>query len=231
MPDEAQLAAPRSTATARLPALIISGLFHPLLMPTYIFLLLVGVNPYLFGTSDLGEPRAMSNLILIFLDTFVIPVVAVILMVKLNMISSVMMEEKSERIGPLLLVMVLYFWIFYNFSQSSQTPTLFTSFLLGVIIALVAAFVINLLDKISLHATGMGGLLAVSLILLGVYDAGSIRIGTLEIGLSLVVVVVTLLAGVVGSARLALNAHHPMQLYAGYMVGFVAQFAALKFYL
>ena len=213
-----------------LPALVISGLFHPLLAPTYIFLLVVGVNPYLFGTSDLGEPRAMNHLVLIFLDTFVIPVVAVFIMVKLNMVKSVMMHEKSERIGPLLLVMVLYFWIFYNFSQSSQIPTIFKSFLLGVAIALVMAFVINLVDKISLHATAMGGLVGVTLILLGLFGTSGLTIGGLTIGLPLVVIVTVLISGLVGTARLTLGAHRPLQLYAGYLLGCVAQLVALKYY-
>ncbi len=228
MSAEAQHA--EAPASTNYPALIISGLFHPLLVPTYIFLILAGVNPYLFGTSDLGEPRAMSNLVLIFLDTFVIPVVAVLIMVKLNMVSSLMMEEKSERIGPLLLVMVLYFWIFYNFSQSNQTPTIFTSFLLGVVIALVASFVINLLDKISLHAVGMGGLVAVAVIMLALFGPNGIGIGGVTIGLPLLLIVVVLVAGLVGTARLALGAHDRMQLFAGYLLGFVAQFVALKFY-
>ncbi|MCP9237507.1 hypothetical protein [Lewinella sp. JB7] len=227
MPEEAQrLAAP----VRNLPALLVSVVFHPLLVPTYIFLILVGVNPYLFGTSDLGEPRAMSNLILIFLDTFVIPMVAVVIMAKLNMINSIMMHEKSERIGPLLLVMVLYFWIFWNFSKSNQTPTIFTSFLLGVVIALVASFVINLLDKISLHATGMGGLVAVALITLGLFGSNGLTVGSWNIGLPLLVIFTVVAAGLVGSARLALGSHNRMQLYAGYLLGFVAQFVALKFY-
>lgn len=212
------------------PALVVSGLFHPLLIPTYSFLILVGVNPYLFGTSDLGEPRTMSKLILIFLDTFVIPVVAVFIMAKLNMINSIMMHEKSERIGPLLLVMVLYFWVYWNFNNSNQMPTIYSSFLLGVVIALVLVFVINLLDKISMHAAGMGGLAAVCLIMLGLFGPNGMEIGALTIGLPLVVALSLFLAGVVGSARLALGGHTPMQLYAGYMVGFVAQFVALKFY-
>ena len=217
-------------ARRNLPALLISGLFHPLLIPTYIFLLLVGVNPYLFGTTDLGESRAMSKLILIFLDTFVIPVVAVFIMVRLNMISSLMMREKSERIGPLLLVMVLYFWIYWNFNQSNQTPTIFSAFLLGVIISLVVAFVINLLDKISLHATGMGGLVAVCLILLVLFGDSGIALGSLTLGLPLLLLLAVLLAGAVGAARLALGAHDRLQLYVGYSLGFVAQFAALKVY-
>ncbi|PPK84659.1 hypothetical protein CLV84_3821 [Neolewinella xylanilytica] len=226
----ADIQVPELSSSRHWPALAISGLFHPLLIPTYSFLILAGVNPYLFGTSDLGEPKAMSHLILIFLDTFVIPVIAVLIMAKLNMINSVMMHEKSERIGPLLLVMVLYFWIFWNFNKSSQTPTIFSSFLLGVVIALILVFVINLVDKISLHATGMGGLLGVCIIMLGLFGPNGIAIGSLTLGLPLLVATVLIIAGLVGSARLALGGHSPMQLYAGYMVGFVAQFVALKFY-
>ena len=228
MSADAQL--PSAAVHRNWPALLVSGLFHPLLVPTYSFLILVGVNPYLFGSSDLGEPRTMSKLILIFLDTFFIPVIAVFIMSRLNMINSIMMEEKSERIGPLLLVMVLYFWIFWNFNNSNDTPTIFSSFLLGVVIALILVFVINLVDKISLHATGMGGLVGVCVILLGLFGPNGITLGALTFGLPLVVALSILLAGLVGSARLALNGHTPMQLYAGYMVGFVAQFVALKFY-
>lgn len=230
MPDETPLAAAAPAAPRNYPALFLSGVFHPLLLPTYIFLLLVAVNPYLFGTADLSAPRTMSSLVLIFLDTFVIPVVAVFIMVKLNMIGSVMMHEKSERIGPLLLVMVLYFWIYYNFSQGNQMPAIFNSCLLGVVIALVGAFVINLVDKISLHATGMGGLVTICIILLLLFPGGGISIGSLILNLPLLVVVAVLFAGLVGSARLALGAHDRMQLYAGYLLGCIAQLVALKFY-
>ena len=221
---------PESSPSRNWPALAISGIFHPLLIPTYSFLILAGVNPYLFGTPDLGEPKAMGHLLLIFLNTFIIPTVAVWIMLKLNMINSLMMHEKSERIGPLLLVMVLYFWIYWNFHNSNQTPTIFSSFLLGVVIALVLDFIINLVDKISLHATGMGGLVGVCVIMLGLFGPNGIAIGSLTLGLPLLVAFSLFLAGLVGSARLALGGHTPMQLYAGYMVGFVAQFVALKFY-
>ncbi|MEM9929978.1 MAG: hypothetical protein AAF840_09180, partial [Bacteroidota bacterium] len=131
-------------------ALILSGLFHPLLVPSYMFVVLMVVNPFLFGSNGFGEPRAVLTLIMLVLYTAIIPMISVLLMVALNMAGSVMLEEKSERIGPLLLVMVLYFWVYYNMSQSNDVPTIYSSFLLGVVIALAVAFVINVIDKISL---------------------------------------------------------------------------------
>lgn len=211
-------------------ALALSGLFHPLLIPTYMYVLLMVVNPFLFGANDFGERRAVLTLIMMVLYTAVIPIISVLLMVALNMVSSVMMPEKTERIGPLLLVMVLYFWVYYNLSQNNDIPTIFSAFLLGVVMALAVAFVINVMDKISLHTVGMGGLVGMLMITMGLFGANGIVMGGFTVGLGLLLVVGVVLAGLVGSARLALGAHDKVQIYTGYIVGFVAQFLALKFY-
>ena len=164
-------------------ALALSAIFHPLLIPTYMFILLMVVNPFLFGANDFGEKRALLTLMMMVLYTAVIPMISVLLMVALNMVSSIMMEEKSERIGPLLLVMVLYFWVYYNLSNSNDVPTIFSTFLLGVVIALALAFVINVLDKISLHTVGMGGLVGMLMITMGLFGANGIVVGGYTVGL------------------------------------------------
>jgi len=164
------------------------------------------------------------------LYTAVIPMISVLLMVALNMVSSIMMEEKSERIGPLLLVMVLYFWVYYNLSNSNDVPTIFSTFLLGVVIALALAFVINVLDKISLHMVGMGGLVGMLMITMGLFGANGIVVGGYTVGLGVLLIIGVVIAGLVGTARLALGAHDKVQIYAGYLVGFLSQLVALKFY-
>lgn len=40
-----------------------------------------------------------------------------------------------------------------------------------------------------------------------------------------------LMAGLVGTARLILDAHQPFDIYGGYLVGFSSQFIALRFIL
>jgi hypothetical protein len=211
-------------------ALALSGIFHPLLVPTYMFALLMLVNPFLFGANGFGERRALLTLLMMVLYTAVIPMVSVLLMVALNMVNSVMMEEKTERIGPLLLVMVLYFWVYYNLSNSNDVPTIFSTFLLGVVIALALTFVINVLDKISLHTVGMGGLVGMLMITMGLFGANGIEIGGYTVGLGVLLIIGVVIAGMVGTARLALGAHDNVQIYAGYLVGFLAQIVALKFY-
>lgn len=211
-------------------ALLLSGLFHPLLVPTYMFLLLMLINPFLFGSNEFGNERSMLTLLMMVLYTAVIPIISIIIMRLLNMVGSVMMEDKMERIGPLLMIMIIYFWIYYNLSQEPSTPTIFSAFLLGVVIALAVAFVINVMDKISLHTIGMGGLAGMTMISAWVFRGEGIDVGALSVSVSIVALVVVFLAGLVGTARLALKAHDHFQVYAGYAVGFMSQFLALAFY-
>jgi len=211
-------------------ALAVSGLFHPLLIPSYMFVLLMVINPFLFGTNDFGEKRALLTLLMMVMYTCVIPMVSVLLMVALNLVGSVMMNDKTERIGPLLLVMVLYFWVYYNLSNSNDIPTIFSTFLLGVVIALAIAFVINVMDKVSLHTVGMGGLVGMLMITMGFFGAGGMTVGGYTVSLGLLLIAGVLMAGIVGTARLALGAHDEFQIYTGYIVGFAAQLIALKFY-
>ncbi|MEM6771699.1 MAG: hypothetical protein AAF597_14035, partial [Bacteroidota bacterium] len=145
-------------------AYVLSGLFHPLLIATYMYVLLLLINPFLFGSNGFVSHSAMLTLLMMVLYTFVIPLVSVLIMWALNMVSSVMMEERMERIGPMLLVMILYFWVCYNLVNNGDTPIIFSAFLTGVANALSIAFVINVADKISLHTLGMGGLVGMVMI-------------------------------------------------------------------
>ena len=217
----------------RLLAQIISFIFHPLLIVTYMLALLLLVNPYLFGVSSIGDKASKLLLLQIFLSTFFIPGVAVVMLRFTGMIQSFQMETKQERIGPYIITGLFYLWMFRNFLDNPSIPTAFTSFLLGATIGLFFAFFINIFSKISAHAVGVGGLLGMVVItmLLFSYDTFTIMMaqGTLEVSMSTILLMAILIAGLVGTARLALQAHEPMDLYGGYLVGFASQFLALRF--
>ncbi|MCB0547747.1 MAG: hypothetical protein KDD19_09165 [Phaeodactylibacter sp.] len=217
----------------RLLAQLISIIFHPLLIVTYMLVLLMLVNPYLFGVNNIGDQSSKLLILQIFLSTFFIPGVAVAMLRFTGMIRSFQMESKQERIGPYVITGILYLWMFRNFLDNPSIPTAFTSFLLGATIALFFAFFINIFSKISAHAVGVGGLLGMVVItmLLFSYDTFTILSprGTMEISMSTVLLITILVAGLVGTARLALQAHEPMDLYGGYLVGFASQFMALRF--
>lgn len=217
----------------RIAAHIFSFLFHPLLVPTYMLLLLLVINPYLFGVNSLGDQISQLLLIRIFISTFFIPIIAIVLLKFLGMIQSFELKDKQERIGPYIITGIFYLWMVRNFIENPQIPTAYTSFVLGATIALFVAFFINIFSKISVHAVGMGGLLGMIVItmLWFSYDSFSLSsgLGTVQLNMNIILMIGIIIAGVVGSSRLILEAHEPQDLYGGFLVGFATQFIALRF--
>ncbi len=211
-------------------ATIVSILFHPLLVVTYMTALLLLINPYQFGVFSIVEQWKL--LLLVLMSTFAMPAFSVVLMRALNMISSFEMPDPKERIGPYIITGVFYLWMFINFKHNPSIPKALTIGMLGATIALFASFFFNNFTKVSAHAAGMGGLVGVAAVnyLYFNFDTFTLHLGTLglfEVSTSFVLVILILLAGLVGSARLALNAHTPGQLYGGFAIGLLSQIIAL----
>ncbi len=213
-------------------AKIFSYLFHPLLILTYMLILVLLVNPYLFGVNNI---RAQGLLIvLIFLSTVLLPAFSVSMMKTLGMVESFQLKTRQERIAPYIITGIFYIWMFVNFKNNSQIPLIFTTFVLGATISLFVAFFINIFSKISIHGVGMGGLIGMVSLLMLLYDYHIFPVeipllGSFQLSLTTILMVVILIAGLVGTSRLLLKAHQPPELYGGYFVGFAAQFLAMLF--
>ena len=212
----------------------ISILFNPLLTVTYMLILLLLVNPYLFGVNGIKAELSQLLMLRIFLSTFFIPTVAIIMLRYLGLIESLEMQDKQERIGPYIVTGIFYLWMVMNFVNNPQIPTAYTSFVLGATIALFLAFFINLFSKISAHAVGMGALLGMVVItmLLFSYDTFTIYgfFGeVLQLNMMSVLLICIFLCGLVGTARLIRQSHEPRDIYGGFLIGFTAQFIALRF--
>jgi hypothetical protein len=215
----------------RLTAQIISVIFHPLIILTYMLILLLLVNPYLFGVNSVSESSGF--ILRVFFTTFFLPAIAIFLMQKLEFIQHLDMRDKQERIGPFIATGVFYLWVFRSVLEDSNIPTAFLIAVLGSTLVLFICFLINLFFKISLHAAGMGGLVGMVLIIMWLYSHGSFVVnlpvlGWSEVSINLLLMICLVLAGFVGTARLHLNAHTPRELYAGFMVGLICQYIALK---
>ncbi len=213
----------------RIAAHILSVVFHPLLILTYMLVLLLLINPYLFGLHHLQGNIPL--ILLVFSSTFLIPACGVLLMKQLGFIHSLQMKDRMERIGPYIMTGIFYMWMFRNMVSNPTIPTAYSIFVLGSTIALFLAFFINIFTKISAHAIGMGGLLGMVILTMWNFSYGDFpvnlgQIGTVQVQMHTLLMVVILLAGMVGTARLILKAHEPKDLYGGYLIGFVTQFLA-----
>lgn len=210
-------------------AQFISLFAHPLLTPTYALVFLLLINPYAFGVRHIFDLKARIWLIAVFACSFLIPVAGALLLKPLGFIKDLAMTDKQDRTGPYIITGIFYLWLLKNLLADGQVPALYTKFVFGATIGLFLTFFLNIFFNISAHAVGMGGF--VGMLLLTLLHWGNLPLelnlfgATLQASLLLVMAAGIALAGLVGTARLSLEAHEPRDVYRGYAVGFVAMLA------
>ena len=111
-----------------------------------------------------------------------------------------------------LLVTVVSLLIGFLFLRYIKAPHMVSNFMLGTTIAAGLATVITLFWKISIHLAAIGGLTAAICLLSIMY----------RINYSIPVSMLVLMSGLVGWARVELNAHTIGQVGAGWTLGVVS---------
>ena len=210
---------------------LISIIFHPLLILSYALMFLLLINPYVFSVQDY-KAKALILFSIIMLSV-VFPALSIFMMRGLGLIKSLEMKDKKERIVPLIITGIFYLWLFVNIKNNTLVPLAFKIFVLGATVSLFLAFFINNFSKISLHTVGMGGLFAIVFIIRYNFSYESFIIdsrslGIYEIHFNFIVLIIIVISGLVGTARLALKAHNIKDVYAGYMVGLVGQILSYR---
>jgi len=194
---------------------IISFLFHPLLMPTYALIIMFNSNTH-FSFMPFEAQRLIY--ILVFSTTFLIPVGIIPFLINLRIISNFSLEKSNERIIPLSITAVSYYFSYYILSRLPvSTLGFIQTMILGSLVLIILSLIITLKWKISAHLIGIGGLLA-SMFFYAIYFGANFIF--LLIGVSLI-------SGAVGYARLNLQVHSPAQVYFGFLTGFIGMFSIL----
>ena len=167
-------------------------------------------------TGAMDKPRLQ---IAIFVMTFVLPVISTFTFKISGNISSITMENKRERMLPIAFAVVTYaISTFFCYKYVIFEPIFFKT--MGLItLVLFLILITNFFDKVSAHAAGNGGFLAILLVL--PFDKSENYFVYLLCGYALIV-------GLVMSSRLALKAHTLRQVAIGFLIGFLVCFE-LKF--
>lgn len=195
-------------------AKIISYLFHPLLMPAVGIFLLFNAGTYLSYT--ISGPGKLAIYSIVIINTAVVPALLTWFQYRFGMIKSLKMAERKERSLPFFITAFFYFFCFYILKKNNISSAVCYP-MLGAACSVAVAFIINFFWKISIHAIGIGGII-------GMLTGISQKINA-EVLSFLFLSIFT--AGIIGFARLKLNAHSPVQVYAGYIVGFCCVWGAL----
>ncbi len=198
-------------------ARIISYLFHPLLMPTYGFALLFFTKNYI---STFTPWYLQIRILLVsFVFTFLLPAINALILLKMGRIKSLEMESNEERAIPYTGAALYYFSLYYLF-YNADFPNVFKILVLGASICILLTLLINFKWKISAHTIGIGGIAG------GIFGI----VLRLHLDLHFILMLVIFIAGLVGYARLKLNAHTPAQVYMGFLLGFLVELLLMVFY-
>jgi hypothetical protein len=195
---------------------IISHVFHPLLVPTVGFMVLFNSGTYLSYMPFNMKAWITS---IVFVCTFFLPLMFIIFLRYQEIINNIQMRERRERFLPILITFFLFVFCFYLIRRI-DIPVMFHSFLLGGMITLLIMFFITLRYKVSMHMVGLGGLVAM-ILFISFY---------LKVDLSFYLILVILVTGLTGTARLLLKAHTPAEVYSGFLIGFAGILATMMLY-
>jgi len=206
-------------------AQIASIVWHPIFMPIYCFLIMLYCFPYHY----MYIPRRIwtISVVLLFLMTCVFPAVSTLILHRLKIVDDMDISQRKQRILPYIIFLFFYLCTFMMF-KPKPTPSLvymedpiLATAILGATLSLIISFFLNNFKKVSMHTTGISGLLGFS-IGISLYTNNSM----------LAIILLALLAtGILAASRIILRAHTPTETYWGIFSGLVSQLLAFKMYL
>lgn len=188
-------------------ARIVSTVLHPLVMPLVTLVLLFAFDPYLRTM-----PGVFVYLLLVVVVNTVAPAISLFVLYRKGVLSDMEIAKRSERTLPFLIVLA-YFILTYVLLVTGDTmyiPSIYLSTWMGLIVSIALAIVITKRFKISMHMLGQGGALGALLAVQNIHFESHFELN----------VVLLLLAGTLGWARIRLGVHRHIEVYTGYLLGF-----------
>lgn len=167
---------------------------------------------FLFGRGSMFALIPGATQFYCYMVTFfvllLLPMLGLPLFKRFHLISDFHLEDKQERVYPILVTVAAAFLGFWLLGYVAYTHIVQQLYL--VLIILLSVFsVVTLRWKMSMHMTSVGGLCGF-LLVLGMKYPGDMR-GSF--------IFVMLLAGLLAASRLYLGKHNPLQVYVGFLFG------------
>ncbi len=188
-------------------AQIVSFVFHPLLMASYIFAIILFTYPYI---SIPKIEYKFFLLAIVFTCTYLIPSLVMVGLKKAKIISSFRIPDRKERIIPFIICIIIYIYTYVLLlKQVEFYGQLFPNIILVITCSLILVLTISFWWKISAHTIGMGGLTGLVF---------WIHFSTSQYYYWMIILTI-IFSMMVISARLYLKAHSQFQVYIAYASG------------
>jgi len=198
-------------------ARIISIIFHPLFIPTYLIASLIYMDA--FFALVIPDNARLKIILLVFMTSALFPAMVLFGMYRFRLVTSLRMDNREERLYPYVATSIFFFLAYYLVWKANLSPVFYYC-LLGASILAILTLLINFRWKISAHTVSMGGVIGAFFGLQSV----------LLIDMLFQLAVSILIAGLVGYARLRAGKHTQAQVYAGYFLGFAVLYLLILYY-
>ncbi|WP_373941448.1 hypothetical protein OEG92_17610 [Polaribacter sejongensis] len=185
----------------------ISVMLHPIVIPT------IGITLYfILIQNSFSKNQKFAVLGLIFVTTYLVPLLILILFRRFKLIESFKAESIKERKVLVAMMIVLFYLLgntLYGIANLRDLGMLFYATSLGLVfIYILFAFKI----KTSIHLISIGITIGFFYVLSFMYQQN----------LTAVLICGLLLSGILASARLHLKAHTHKEVYLGFILGFLS---------
>lgn len=185
-------------------AKLLSRVLHPIFIPT--------ITLAIISTKFLNIIILSNQLNIIIIGTVIFtllfPLLSILYLLFTKRIKSLQIEEKEERILPILFTIIWMLIGYYFLGNILEYAPVVNSIYLGMIATLGITLLITKYWKISLHMAAIGGCFGVFLNLQYIYG-----------GVINYVIFILILSGLLGYSRAILKAHNMRQIYSGFLLG------------
>lgn len=184
---------------------ILSMVFSPLIIPTYCTIMAM----WLTALNAVAEDTRFVTSAVVLMLTCVLPLMILFSMVRLGRIKDLDVSDRRQRLRPLLYILTCYILSTIYMWHVKAPVWLLLYYVSGCVTAVVMA-IVSLKWKISGHGAGMGNLIGLVIAFIeggySEYDMLPWLCGTI------------VLCGLVGTSRVILGRHTPMQTVVGAIV-------------
>jgi hypothetical protein len=184
---------------------VFSVVFHPVFIPLY-GLLLIYSSPTLL--SFIPARLKWTIFLMVLANNVVLPVSLAAILTMRGAIKTFNARDRNERVVLLTFALLMYTITAILFLRI-QVPNLFRAYFISIAFVTLVTLIITSVYRISLHAAGIGGLLALLVFMIMLYDIRS----------AWQLVTVILIGGGVMSSRLYLDDHTPTETWTGLFAG------------
>lgn len=195
---------------------LLSWIFSPLFSPTYAVIIIFIISQL----AVLPMSVKISSVVATFITTCVVPAGVIMALYLMGYVSDPGLNKRDERTLPYLISVLCYIACIIFFYRANA-PEWMLLFMAGATVACIINIVVNRWWKISAHAAGVAGIVALIVRIavdnLAVVDTFWWMTGSI------------LVTGAVMTARVYMQRHTLWQVVAGAFNGFVCVYIATMF--